>query len=351
MLKMKKITASLLSVAILFANNSMAAQEPPAKPVKVDQVTEMNLSATTDLMATVYSRSHIQITAGVNGRIEWLAEPGTLVQQGDALVKMDLLPLKLMQLEQKAQLKRAKINVRYLENEVQRLQKLKLSNSASQFQLDQTQSQFDLAQTDIEIADLKLQQIEDQIQRATVTAPFSGVITERLVRAGSDVNRSDLLLKILDTEQLEVRLYVPIKYLAYVRKGHGLDISANGQLINTEVTSLIPSADPKSQTFEVRINIPSHLNESWASGQLVKVTVPIQASSRSLTVHRDALILRKDGTYVVKIDAENTVHRLPVVVGNGTFERVSIEGELKDGDKVAIRGAERLNEGQKVIVQ
>lgn len=351
MLKMKKITASLLSVAILFANNSMAAQEPPAKPVKVDQVTEMNLSATTDLMATVYSRSHIQITAGVNGRIEWLAEPGTLVQQGDALVKMDLLPLKLMQLEQKAQLKRAKINVRYLENEVQRLQKLKLSNSASQFQLDQTQSQFDLAQTDIEIADLKLQQIEDQIQRATVTAPFSGVITERLVRAGSDVNRSDLLLKILDTEQLEVRLYVPIKYLAYVRKGHGLDISANGQLINTEVTSLIPSADPKSQTFEVRINIPSHLNESWASGQLVKVTVPIQASSRSLTVHRDALILRKDGTYVVKIDAENTVHRLPVVVGNGTFERVSIEGELKDGDKVAIRGAERLNEGQKVVVQ
>lgn len=351
MLKMKKITASLLSVAILFANNSMAAQEPPAKPVKVDQVTEMNLSATTDLMATVYSRSHIQITAGVNGRIEWLAEPGTLVQQGDALVKMDLLPLKLMQLEQKAQLKRAKINVRYLENEVQRLQKLKLSNSASQFQLDQTQSQYDLAQTDIEIADLKLQQIEDQIQRATVTAPFSGVITERLVRAGSDVNRSDLLLKILDTEQLEVRLYVPIKYLAYVRKGHGLDISANGQLINTEVTSLIPSADPKSQTFEVRINIPSHLNESWASGQLVKVTVPIQASNRSLTVHRDALILRKDGTYVVKIDTENIVHRLPVVVGNGTFERVSIEGELKHGDKVAIRGAERLNEGQKVVVQ
>lgn len=351
MFKMKKITTCLLSVAIFFASHSASAQEAPAKPVKVDHVTEMSLSATTDLMATVYSRSHIQVTAGVNGRIEWLAEPGTLVQQGDALVKMDLLPLKLMQLEQKAQLKRAKINVRYLENEVQRLQKLKLSNSASQFQLDQTQSQYDLAQTDIEIADLKLQQIEDQIQRATVTAPFSGVITERLVRAGSDVNRSDLLLKILDTEQLEVRLYVPIKYLAYIRKGHGLDISAHGQLINAEVTSLIPSADPKSQTFEVRINIPSHLNETWASGQLVKVTVPIQASNRSLTVHRDALILRKDGTYVVKIDAENTVHRLPVVVGNGTFERVSITGELKDGDKVAIRGAERLNEGQKVIVQ
>ncbi len=351
MFTMKKTLTNLLSVTILFAGSCVAAESPPPKPVKVDQVTEMNLSASTDLMATIHSRSHIQITAGVNGRIEWLAEPGSLVQQGDVLAKMDLLPLKLMQLEQKAQLKRAKINVRYLKNEVERLQKLKQSHSASQFQLDQTQSQYDLAQTDIEIADLKLKQIDDQIQRATVTAPFSGVITERLVRAGTDVNRSDLLLKILDTEQLEVRLYVPIKYLAYVRKGHGLDISANGQLINAQVSSLIPSADPKSQTFEVRINIPSHLNETWSSGQLVKVTVPIQASSNSLTVHRDALILRQDGTYVVKIDAENKVHRLPVKVGNGTFERVSITGALKHGDKIAVRGAERLTEGQEVIVQ
>lgn len=54
---------------------------------------------------------------------------------------------------------------------------------------------------------------------------------------------------------------------------------------------------------------------------------------------------------MVKIDNDNKVHRLPVVVGNGTFERVSIEGNLKHGDNVAIRGAERLNEGQKVIAQ
>ncbi len=351
MFTFKKTLTSLLSVAILFNVNANAAEAPPPKPVKVDQVTEMNLAASTDLMATIHSRSHIQITAGVSGRIEWLAEPGALVQQGDVLAKMDLLPLKLMKLEQQAQLKRAKINVRYLKNEVQRLQKLRQTNSASQFQLDQNQSQYDLAKADIEIAELKLKQIEDQIQRATVTAPFSGVITERIVRAGTDVNRSDLLLKILDTEQLEVRLYVPIKYLAYVRKGNGLNISTNEQLINAKITSLIPSADPKSQTFEVRINIPSHLNEAWAAGQLVKVTVPIQTSSNSLTVHRDALILRQDGTYVVKIDAENKVHRLPVEVGTGTFERVSIKGELEHGDRVAVRGAERLDEGQKVIVQ
>ena len=63
------------------------------------------------------------------------------------------------------------------------------------------------------------------------------------------------------------------------------------------------------------------------------------------------MILRKDGTFVIKIDTENKAHRLLVKVGKGTIDRVSIQGDLQQGDQVAIRGAERLTEGQSVIVQ
>lgn len=336
---------------VLFSSSLLLAAETPPSPVQVDTVTEVSLAATADLMGTLHSRSFVSITAGVNGRLEWLQEPGTMVKKGDVLAKMDLLPLQLKQAEQKAQIKRASINSQYFKNELQRLQKLKATNSTSQFQLDQTKSQFDLAKTDSEIATLKLQQIEDELKRATVKAPFDGVVTERVVRAGTDINRSDILLKLLDTENLEVRLFVPVKYLAYVRKGLALDLSAIGHSISTEITSVIPSTDPLSQTFEVRIQIPEHLNEFWTAGQLVKVTVPVQHAHPSLTVHRDALILRKEGTFVVKIGAENKVHRLLVKVGNGTFERVTISGDLQSGDKVAIRGAERLKDGQQVVVQ
>lgn len=338
-------------IATLLISTSTWAAQAPASPVKVDTVKQMSLAATADLMATLHSKLHIPITAGVSGRLDWIAEPGAMVKQGEPLVKMDLVPLQLLHAEQMAQIKRAKINVRYLDTELQRLQKLRKSNSASQFQLDQTQSQYELAMADIEIAQLKLQQLDDQLQRATIDAPFDGVVTDRIVRAGTDVNRSDTMLRFLDTEHLEARLYIPIKYLAYVRIGNELALSANGQLISSPVTAVIPSADPRSQTFEVRIDIAEHLNESWAAGQLVKVTVPTQDAKPTLTVHRDALILRKEGTYVVKVDSDNKVHRLPVRVGQGTFDRVSINGELNDGDKVAVRGAERLREGQSVVVQ
>lgn len=327
------------------------AKSTASSPVKVDIVTEIQLPATTNLMGTLHSRAHVAVTAGVSARLEWLAEPGTLVQQGDVLAKMDLLPLQLKQAEQQAQIRRAQINVRYLNNELQRLLTLRKSNATSQFQVDQAQSQYEMALADIEISELRLAIIDDQLQRATIKAPFGGVITQRLVRAGSDISRGDVLLKLLDAEHLEVRLFVPVKYLAFVRNSEQLTLRASQQRLDAKISSLIPSVDPLSQTFEIRIQVPSHLNDSWAAGQLVQVTVPTQDTSPRLTVDRDALILRKEGTFVVRIDSDNTVQRIAVTVGNGTIDRVSISGDLQPGDMVATRGAERLADGQGVIVQ
>ncbi|MFD2167791.1 efflux RND transporter periplasmic adaptor subunit [Thalassotalea euphylliae] len=341
---------TLLFAASLVASVSVHANTPPPSPVKVDAVTTVPLGATADLMGTVHSKMHVPITAGISGRVEWVAEPGSFVLEGEPLVKMDMLPLSLRRAEQIAQIKRATINKNYLANEVDRLERLRKTNATSQFQLDQTKSEYELAEADMEIAKLKLEQLEDEINRATVKAPYDGVVTERLVLAGTDVNRSDTLSKFLDTEHLEARVYIPIKYLAFMRLGRELSLSNEQQQLKANITAVIPSADPRSQTFEVRVEIPAHLNEQWAAGQLVKVTVPIQQAVPTLTVHRDALILRKDGTYVVRVDEESKVTRLKVQVGQGTSDRVSVIGELNTGDLVAIRGAERLQEGQSVVI-
>ena len=167
--RFKRIFISSLA-CMLFTGHLSHAAEAPASPVKIDTVTEVSLAATADLMGTLHSRSYVNITAGVSGRLEWLQEPGEMVQQGDVLAKMDLLPLQLKQAEQKAQIKRSHINSRYFNNELKRLQKLRKTNSTSQFQLDQTKSQYELAQADSEIANLKLQQIEDELKEKVVAS-------------------------------------------------------------------------------------------------------------------------------------------------------------------------------------
>lgn len=337
------------------------AQESPAVPVRVTEVMESNDAPTADILGTVYSTNQVQLTAGVTGKLEWVAEPGTYLRKGDLVAQIELLPLQLRQAEQAAQLKRAKINLRFLETELKRQKELNSKKSASQYQLEQTQSQFDLAQSDLEISELQLKQINQTLARATILSPFDGVVTERVRRAGFDVGRSDILVHMLDTESLEVRLFVPIKYLAYSKPGSRVMLSginsisdhsgSNEVKIITESTTIIPAADPRSQTFEMRVAVPAEGKNYWATGQLVKVSLPIEEKRVSLTVHRDALILRRDGTYVVKIDQDNKAHRLKVKVGKGQGDWVSIKGDLAQGDKVAIRGAERLREGQSVVIQ
>lgn len=341
---------SALFISTLFLSGISLAQNKVAPPVKLDTVITMPLLATINLMGTVQSRAHIKITAGVDGRLEWLAEPGTQVKKGDELVKMDLLPLQLKLAEQTAQVKRTRINAKHLKNELDRFAALIETQSISEYQLEQVRTRYELEEAELEIAQLKKQQLEDQISRATVRAPFNGIVTERLAREGTDVSRSDLLLRLLDRDNLEVSLFAPVKYLSYIHNGDFINLGEGDQKAQAAVAAVIPSADPKSQTFELRISVPKTANKKWITGELVKVAIPVQRPQSGLTIHRDALVLSKEGTYVVKVDAQNKAHRLPVTVGAGVSDRVSILGALTNGDKVVVRGAEELTDGQDVTV-
>ncbi|ATC95944.1 hypothetical protein PTUN_a3653 [Pseudoalteromonas tunicata] len=309
---------------------------------------------------TVFGRNDVNLTAGANGQLTYVVEPGQQVREGEVIAKIDMLPLQLQRAEQEALIKRAKINLKYHQQELARLMSLAKTDSTAAFAVDQTQNQHDLALSDIELAQLKLKQLDDHIARATVKAPFGGVISQRFRQVGSDVNRADELVTLLDTQNLEVRLFVPVKYLKYLANGQELSIKTSafdGELsAQANITAVIPATDARSQTFEVRALITQTAQSRWASGQLVEVDVPLVKNEAVSLVDRDALILRKQGVHVVKIDAQNKAHHIAVSVGKGQGQWVEVatidpKQALQLGDKVAVRGAERLTEGQAVEVQ
>ena len=335
----------------LFVCSTVQAQQNQTSTVRVDQVSQTTFTPTLDIVGTVYSRNNVQLTAGVSGRLDWVAEPGSFLADGEVVARIDPQPLKLQKAEQNVTIRRAIINQQYLKRELSRLQALRQTNSASAFQYDQTKSQYELAGADLEIAQLKLQQIEDQLDRTIVKAPFEGVVTQRMREAGGEINRSDVLVQMLDTENLEARIFVPVQYLAFIRGTRQVDIVAEEHKVTATIKSIIPAADMRSQSFELRVSLPKEVNSLWAAGQHIKASLPVQNSQKMLTVHRDALILREAGTFVVVIDQQLKARRLKVEVGQGQDDWVSVKNDnLRAGDKVAIRGAERLQDGQLVTV-
>ena len=116
------------------------------------------------------------VTASIAGQLVTVAEPGTFVRAGETIARIDKRPLLLQRDEQLALLERAEINIRQLESQLRRQTELQGSSLVSEFELEQTQASRDLAVSDANITKVRIRQIDDQIRRADIRAPFSGVV-------------------------------------------------------------------------------------------------------------------------------------------------------------------------------
>ena len=346
MLKSRFVVAVVLTLAASLS----FAQQPPARVVQISTVSRTEVAPTVAVPGTIYSRNEVQITAGVAGQLLMVAEPGTVVEQGAPVARIDQRTLLLQRAEQEALLERAQINIRQLESQLRRQRELGDSNLVSEFELEQTEANRDLALSDANITKVRVRQIDDLLRRADVRAPFTGVVISRNRRAGEEVARGEILGQMTDIRNLEVRAFVPLKHLPRTTAGQAIDIFATDVAHQGIIRSLVPTGDVRSQTFEARIDLPADATHDWTVGQLVSVAIPIRARQLALAVPRDALVLRQNGAFVFRITAENKAEQIRVEVGDSAGEFVAVNGPLAEGDRVAIRGAENLSEGADVRV-
>lgn len=349
----------LMIVLLLVSSPAVQAQQerPPASVV-VETVRQMSVSPTVPVTGTVYSRDDVQITLGVDGQLEFVAEPGTRVKQGEVIARIDTTTLELDRAEQQAQAERARAQLRYLDAQLRRQQNLADTNVLAASELEQTQSQRDVSASDLRIAEVRLKQIEDQLRRAVVTADFDGVITTRLRREGEDVTRGTAVARLLDTERLEVRVLVPLRYQGRVAVGDQLRLFGFEREAIGRVRSMVPTPDPRQQAFEMLIEITGGkitggetAGESpWSVGELVSVAIPLSSATDALVVPRDALILRQEGSYVFRVSNDNTAEKIPVTIGDSAGDRIAVTGDLREGDRVVVRGGESLVAGQAVNI-
>ena len=335
---------------LIFIATTAFSQQPPASVVQVASVSRMELAPTVAVPGTIFSRNDLRVTAGVAGQLLEVAEPGTHIEKGQSIARIDPRPLLLLRAEQEALLERAEINVRQLESQLRRQRELGGSNLVSEFEIEQTQANRDLAISDANITRVRIRQIDDQIRRADVRAPFSGVVISRAHRAGEDVARNEILAQMTDIQNMEVRAFVPLKHLPRTTVGDSIEIFATNANYVGRVRALVPTGDVRSQTFEALIDLPPKAAGDWTVGQLVSVAIPIKARASSLTVPRDALVLRSEGSFVFRINDENKAERIKVEIGDSSGSLVAVTGPLSEGDRVAVRGAENLREGADVKV-
>jgi RND family efflux transporter MFP subunit len=343
---LKLFLAALLCLSV---TDSLGSEDSDPTPITVTEVMSTSVAPNVPAAGTVFSRNETQITAGMAGRLEHLAEPGDYVEAGTAVAVFDCEMLELQRERQLAEADRANINVEMLASEVERLESVRDASVIAEIQHDRTIADRDLARSDLRIAHIAIRETESQLSRCSVRAPFSGVVTQRLRNAGEDVERSTILATMTDTDNLEVRASVPIRYLPRMRVGQDAEVRLNELHIEARIRKVVPAANSQSQTFEVRLDLPEDAPQLVAAGQLVSVNLPLSANV-ALTVPRDSVVLREDGAFVMRIGDDAKAERVAVEVREASGDFIAVNGALKAGDRVAVRGAEALDDGNRVAV-
>jgi multidrug efflux pump subunit AcrA (membrane-fusion protein) len=110
---------------------------------------------------------------------------------------------------------------------------------------------------------------------------------------------------------------------------------------------VVPVGDEVSRQLELRLPLNGL---AVPVGSAVELALPTAQARDVLVVPRDALVLRREGSHVLRVNAEGLAERVEVVAGESDAQWVEVEGALSVGESVVVRGAERLREGQAVAV-
>ena len=334
---------ALLFFAVPF---SAGAQSPPPAAVETAPVEKRELAPHVTVTGQVRSRAAADLAASVAGRLAWVAEPGTRLGKNGVVARLDTDELKLQELELAARVKRGEINQAQLAREAERLKGL--GTAVSRMQLEQAEANRDLAAADLEIARATLSQMQDRLARAELRTPFGGVVSERIKRAGEEVARGEIVARLLDPETLEIRLFLPLRHVRAIKPGDQVKVMYDGGEAKARVRGIVPAGDPRSQSFEVLVDLPP--KGRLPSGSVIQVELPLGEPQSLLAVPRDALVIRADGLAVYRVGPDNKVQRLAVTTGVSDGDWVAVEGMLLASDTVVVRGGENLHDGASVKI-
>jgi len=344
---MRNIQFFCLVISCLAVGMPANAQQMPPPIVIVEDVGMKMLAPTIDVPGTVVSRFDARLASELSAKLNWIADVGTVVKKGDTVARLEDITFRLLEMEAQSRVNREQARVTFLRAEMSRLERLDEDNLSAKSQLDQTTSDLAVAGSDQAIAEAQLGQAKVSMHVTRIRAPFDGIVTEKLRNIGERLNVADEVIRLVDPKSIEVVARAPLNTVNFIKNEDVLEIYNDYRKGQGSVRTTVPFGNPQSHMFEVRLNVDPSL---WTVGESVRLSMPTAPAREVMAVPRDALVLRREGTFVFRIKDDMTAEQVNVITGLGAGSLIEVIGDVKPNDRIVIRGAERLSTGMTVKI-
>ena len=331
-----------------------AAQPPemPPAPVRFTEARAHDVRRTISLTGSVESRRTSVVATEVAGAVSRLyAREGDHVERGAALAGLRSEEIRLRLEAARGQLQEAEARARLAASQLERSRGLFSEQIISQGELDDAVSESEAWSGRVSQLRSDVARLEIDLRRATVRAPFAGVVVREHAAEGEWLGIGDPVAEMVDLSDLEVTVEVPESWYAGLAAGGAARVvisSLGGYEVAGSIRAVVPRANAQSRTFPVKIGLDNS-ERRLGAGMLAQVHLPVGDPRPAVVVPKDAVAAQGRDRVVYVIGEGDAV--MPVVVRPGAAVGVwiAVEGGVSAGDRVVTRGNERLFPGQKVM--
>ena len=333
-------TAAVIVCLVAVGSYDIGAQGPgmPPAAVIVSEVLEERIATDVSLVGTVQPRRRSMVASETEGKVAAVVcEAGQSLRTGDVIMRLKNDQLRASLAEALADVKLHKFNY-------EQSSKLLRQEAVAEQALRDSEYELDRARA-------KLSDLRSRLEGLEIRAPFSGLVVQTLAELGEWVGRGDEVAHVISIDTIRVQVDAPERHVDRLRLGDVADIyieALGAEPYLGRIVAIIAQGYPESHTFPVIVE--THNRERRIRGGMAaRVAFSVEQPDSVVLVHKDALVTQPQGKLVYLALDEKAAAR-PVKTGLAYKGYVAVEGNLKAGDLVIVRGNERLMDGRSIQV-
>jgi len=284
---------------------------------------------------------------------------GDRVKAGQLLFAVNSSDIHAKRAQTEAMIAQAEAALNNAKKDYDRFTTLYKQQSASAKELDQVTLQYQSAKAAAEAARQMKNEVSANLSYTTVTAPFAGIVTQKMMDAGSMATPGMPVLTIEQAGSLQVSAAVAENQIGSLKLGDPatLKIASAEKTMEGKIIQLNPSSQFSGGQYIVKVSLPADTKQLYA-GMFVHVQFPVKAvsaaassESGAVMIPVSALVHRDQLTGVYTISSQNTALLRWVRLGKTTGDQAEVLSGLAKDEQYILSAEGRLYNGVPVKIK
>jgi RND family efflux transporter MFP subunit len=356
--KINQIAIMLAFAGVLLACSGSEKEDQSAKeeasPVTVGSVSTQSTNYITT-SGQVTSKETAVISTRVMGFVTgFKVKVGDKVQKGQLLVTISNGDILAKRAQAQAMLTEAETALKDAKKDYERYEALYKQKSASTKEFENVTLDYNSVKAKVEAAHQMKNEADAMLIYTNLTAPFSGVVTQRNMDEGSLANPGMPILMVEQAGSYEVRASVSEADIANIKTGMAaeLEIKSTGKKYSGKILEVSTSSQYSGGQYFIKISLPSQ--QELFSGMYVNVAIPIanaKTNENNILIPASALIYKDQLVGIYTVSESNKALLRWLKIGKTTGDKVEVLSGLNANEKFILQSEGKLYNGALVRIK